>query len=114
MIPQPFPHKQFLRFVGNKARRYGGLRTAHRHFQVWRKLQNTNLDAAYSTLALLYSADKGRIAHHPECITFHVVLIAPDGPFSSTLYSLLCNESGMGQIAWSAGALVAPIWKHRR
>jgi hypothetical protein len=30
----PFPHKQFIRFVRNRASRYGGLRTDHRHFQL--------------------------------------------------------------------------------
>ena len=47
MMPPPFPHKHYLRFVLNKAGRYGGLRTDHRHFRVWRKLKATDLDAAY-------------------------------------------------------------------
>ena len=68
MLPPPFPHKQYLRFVRNKASRYGGLRTRHRHFQVWRKLKVTNLDAAYPLLAGLYSSHGGRIARHPVCM----------------------------------------------
>jgi hypothetical protein len=68
MIPLPWPHKQYVCFVRNKARGYGGLRTDHRHFPVWRKLQTTNLDAGYAILAPLYSADKGRIARDPVCM----------------------------------------------
>jgi hypothetical protein len=68
MIPSPFPYKQYIRFVCNKAGRYGGLRTDHRHFHVWRKLRKTNLDPAYPILATLYSADWGRIARHPVCM----------------------------------------------
>jgi hypothetical protein len=40
----------------------------HRHFQVWHKLEATDLDAAYPSLALRYSADQGRIARHPVCM----------------------------------------------
>jgi hypothetical protein len=79
MVPPPFPHKQYLRFVPNKAGRYGGLRTHHRHFDVWCKLKATNLDAAYPILAGLYSADWGRIACHPICM------------FRSCLAMMLCG-----------------------
>jgi hypothetical protein len=68
MIPLPWPHKQYVRFVRNKAGRYDGLRTDHRHFQVWCKLEATNLDAAYPILTALYSADRGRPARHPVCM----------------------------------------------
>ena len=68
MIPQSFSHRQYVRFVRNQARRYGGLRTDHRHFHVWRKLKVTNLDAAYSILAPLYSVNRGRTARHPVCM----------------------------------------------
>lgn len=68
MIPPPFPHKHYLRFVLNKAGRYGGLRTDHRHFCVWRKLKATNLDAAYLILAALYTKDEGRPARHSVCM----------------------------------------------
>ena len=68
MMPPLLPHKYFVRFAINKARRYGVLHTDHRHFQVWRKLRKTNLDAAYSILAPLYSADEGRPARHPICM----------------------------------------------
>jgi hypothetical protein len=30
-VPPPFPHKQYLRFMSNKAGSYDGLRTQHRH-----------------------------------------------------------------------------------
>ena len=45
MVPPHFAHKYYVCFVQNKASRYGGLPTDHRHFQVWRKLKVTNLDA---------------------------------------------------------------------
>jgi hypothetical protein len=62
MVPPHFPHKHYVHFVCNKAIRYGGLHTDHRHFQVWCKLKATNLDPAYPILASLYSTDQGRIA----------------------------------------------------
>jgi hypothetical protein len=68
MLPPPFPHKQYLRFVRNQASHYGGLRTSHRHFHVWRKLKATILDDAYSILAGLYARDWGRMARHPVCM----------------------------------------------
>jgi hypothetical protein len=68
MMPHPFSHKRYIRFVRNKASRHGGLRTDHRHFQVWCKLEASNLDAAYAILTPLYSADKGRIARDPVCM----------------------------------------------
>jgi hypothetical protein len=68
MLPPLFSHKRFLRFVRKQARRHGSLRTDHRHFQVWRKLQRTNLDPAYPCLAALYSPDQGRLARHPTCM----------------------------------------------
>jgi len=74
MIPPCFKHKQYLRFVQHRARRYGGLRTSHRHYHIWRKLQATNLDAAYPILAALYCAEQGRPARDPlsllrSCLT---------------------------------------------
>jgi hypothetical protein len=68
MIPPLFSHKQYVRFVRQRARRYGGLRTSHRHYLVWRKLQATNLDAAYPILASLYCIDWGRTARDPLCM----------------------------------------------
>jgi hypothetical protein len=65
ILPPPFPHKQYVRFVHHQARRYGGLHTDHRHFHVWRKLEKTDLDAAYPLLSILYSADQGRPAREP-------------------------------------------------
>lgn len=68
MIPPPFPHKRYLRFVHNKASTSGGLRTDHRHFGVWRKLEATNLDPAYDILIPLYTEGQGRPARHPVCM----------------------------------------------
>ena len=68
MMPPPFSHKHYVRFVRNKSSRYGGLRTNHRHFSVWRKLRETDLDAAHSILAPLYAEDKGRPARLPVCM----------------------------------------------
>ena len=68
MIPPFVSHKQYLRFVRHQAYRYGGLRTTHRHYHIWRKLQATNLDAAYPIIAALYCADWGRMARQPVCM----------------------------------------------
>jgi hypothetical protein len=54
--------------VHNKARRYGSLRTDHRHFHVWRKLEQTDLDLAYPLFSSLYCADQGRPAREPVCM----------------------------------------------
>jgi hypothetical protein len=55
MRPSPFPHKQYLRFVHNRAGTSGSLRPYHRHFEAWRKLEKTNLDSA-SASSRLYVA----------------------------------------------------------
>ncbi len=68
MVPPPFPHKQYVRLVGRQAKRHGGLRVEHRHYQVWRKLKETNLDAAYPLLAVLFCLNRGRPARHPVCM----------------------------------------------
>ena len=68
MLPPLVTHKQYLRFVRKQARRHRALRTDHRHFPVWRKLQRTNLDALYPCLAALYSSDQGRLARQPTCM----------------------------------------------
>jgi hypothetical protein len=86
MIPLFFSHKQFVRFVRHKASRYGGLRTDHRHFQVWRKLQSTNLDAAYLLLAVLYSDSQGRPARHPICMLRSCVAMMECGVTSFTVW----------------------------
>jgi len=68
MLPPVLPHRRFLRLVRKRARRYGPLRTDHRHFQAWCKLKKTNLDQAYPILAPLYSPDKGCLARQPTCM----------------------------------------------
>ncbi len=68
MVPLPFSHKQYVRFVGRKAKHHGGLRTDHRHYQVWSKLKVTNLDATYAILVALFCLDRGRPARHPVCM----------------------------------------------
>lgn len=55
-------HKQFLRFVRNRLISIGGVRTDHRHFEAFRKIEATNLEPAYALLAPLYSANTGRPA----------------------------------------------------
>ena len=54
-----------MRFAHNRFRRYGGLRTDHRHFLVWQKLMQTNLDLAHPLLSVLYSSRQGRPARDP-------------------------------------------------
>jgi hypothetical protein len=39
------PHGPIIRSVRHRAHRYGGMRTNHRHFQVWRKLERTDYAA---------------------------------------------------------------------
>lgn len=68
MIPSFFSHKQYMRFVRNQVRNHGGLRSTHRHIQVWHKLKATNLDSAYALLTPLYVAGKGCPARHPVCM----------------------------------------------
>ena len=68
MLPPLFTHQQYLRFVRKQARRHRALRSSHRHFRVWRKLQSTNLDAIYPSLASFYSPDQGRVARQPTCV----------------------------------------------
>ena len=91
MVPPPFSHKQYLRFVHNKPHRYGGLRTDHCHFHVWRKLKVTNLDAAYPILAALYAEGEGRPARHPVCM------------LRSCLAMLLCGVTSF--TVWDFGEL---------
>ena len=55
MIPPLFSHKRYVRSALAYSRRHGGLRTDHRHYHVWQKLKETNLDHAYLLLATLYS-----------------------------------------------------------
>lgn len=68
MLLFPFSHKQYLRFVQHRAGRSGGLPTAHRHYQIWGKLRQTNLDLAQPLLASLYAPDQGRPARSPVCM----------------------------------------------
>ncbi len=65
MLLPPFPHNKYVRFARNRFRRYGCLYTNHRHFHVWQKLKQTNLDLAYSLLSVLYSRRQGRPARDP-------------------------------------------------
>jgi hypothetical protein len=65
MMPLPYSHKRYLRFVRRRAKRYGGLSLQHRHYQVWEKLRATNLEAAYPLLAAVYALLLGRLARDP-------------------------------------------------
>ncbi len=60
MIAPLVSHKKYVRFVRHKRGQYGGFRTDHRHFEVWRKLEQTNLDMIYAELSSLYAIHKGR------------------------------------------------------
>ena len=68
MLLFAFSHKQYLRFVQHRAGRSGGLPTGHRHYQIWGKLRQTNLDLAQPLLASLYTPDQGRPARSPVCM----------------------------------------------
>lgn len=68
MLRFSFSHKHYLRFVRNKAGRSGGLPTTHRHYPVWDKLRQTNLELAQPLLAELYVPGQGRPARFPVCM----------------------------------------------
>jgi hypothetical protein len=85
MVPPLFRHKHYIRCVGRKAKGYGGLRTSHRHYPVWLKLKETNLDAAYPLLSDLYSADQGCPARPPTCM------------LRSCLAMTLCGETSFDE-----------------
>jgi hypothetical protein len=65
MIPPLFSHKRYVRSALAYSRRHGGLRTDHRHYHVWQKLNETNLDHAYPLLATLYSDILGCLGRDP-------------------------------------------------
>lgn len=65
MLNRIFRHKQYVRFVQHRLRRYGLLAGSHRDDGVWRKLATTNLDGAYAHLSPLYVAGWGRPAWDP-------------------------------------------------
>jgi len=62
MVSPLFSHKHYVRYVRHKARHYGGLKSDHRHYAVWLKLQATNLDQAYPLVKGLYAPAFGRPA----------------------------------------------------
>ena len=92
MIPPPFPHKHYRRFVLNKASRHGGLRTDHRHFHVWRKLRVSNLDVAYPIMATLYTKDEGRPARNPVCMLRSCLAMMFCGVTSFTLWVKMMHD----------------------
>lgn len=85
MVSPPFTHKQYVRFVGRKAKHHGGLHTNHRHYQVWRKLKAANLDPAYAILAALLCSGQGRPARQPVCM------------LRSCLAMMLCGVTSFSQ-----------------
>jgi hypothetical protein len=54
--------------VHHKAGRYGGLKSDHRHYQVWLKLKATNLEPVYPVASWLYAAKWGRPARCLVCM----------------------------------------------
>jgi hypothetical protein len=65
VIPLLFSHKRYVRTALAYSRRHGGLRTDHRHYHVWQKLKETNLDHAYPLLANCYSDNLGCLGRDP-------------------------------------------------
>jgi hypothetical protein len=86
MLAALYTHHQYVHFVRNRARQYGGLRPDHRDYGVWRKLEATNLDGAAAQLAPLYDQDRGRPARDPVTM------------LRSCLAMLLCGETSFD--AW--------------
>jgi len=68
--------------VHNQARHFGGLRSDHRHIQVWHKLKATNLDQAYPILASLYAADEGA-SRVPDGLYVALMAMLEYGDFST-------------------------------
>jgi hypothetical protein len=67
--------------VHHKAGQFGGLKSDHRHYQVWLKLKATNLDPIYPLVSWLYAGAWGRPA---RCLV---------SMFRSCLAMLLCGQS---------------------
>jgi hypothetical protein len=65
VIPPLFSHKHYVRSALAYPRRHGGLRSDHRHYHVWQKLKETNLDHACPLLATLYSDSLGCLGRDP-------------------------------------------------
>jgi hypothetical protein len=81
MVPLLLSHKRYLRFVRTKAGQFGGFRTDHRHYPVWRKLSTTNLDRAYPLFAALYCRERGRPARCPLSLFRSCLALMRDEPF---------------------------------
>ena len=67
--------------VHHKAGRYGGLKSDHRHYQVWLKLKATNLEPVYPVVSWLYAAKWGRPARCLVCM------------FRSCLAMVMCGQT---------------------
>jgi len=92
MMPLPYSHKRYRRFVRRRAKRYGGLSTQHRHYQVWEKLQATNLDAAYPRLTVLYDPVLGRLARDPVSMLRSCLAMMECGETSFTDWVALMRD----------------------
>jgi hypothetical protein len=74
-----------VRFVQHKAGRFGGLKSDHRHYQVWLKLQGTDLEPIYPIIRWLYATGWGRPA---RCLV---------SMFRSCLAMMLCGQTSFDQ-----------------
>ena len=85
MLARVFRHKQYVRFVRHRVSRYGGLRSKHRDYAVWRKLSQPNLDDAYPLRVGLYVTNWGRPARDPVSM------------LRSCLAMMLCGETSFDE-----------------
>ncbi len=86
MIPPLFSHKRYVRSALAYSHRHGGLRTDHRHYHVWQKLKETNLDHAYPLLATLYSDTLGCLGRDPVSMLRSCLAMMLGGVTSFTVW----------------------------
>ena len=105
MIPPLFSHKCYIRSALAYSRRHGGLRIDHRHYHVWQKLKETNLDHAYPLLATLYSETLVCLGRDPVSMLRSRLAMMLCGVASFTFWVLL---------AWSLPVSTEPRVNHNR
>lgn len=92
IVPPPFRHKPYRRFVRNRRSYNGGLNADHRHAEAFHKVAGANLDAAYALLAPLYDAHIGRLARSPVCMLRSCLLMMLCGITSFTQWTQLMRD----------------------
>jgi hypothetical protein len=92
IVPPPFRHKLYRRFVRNRRSRNGGLDADHRNAEAFNKIEGTNLEVAYAILVQRYDPDVGRLARHPVCMLRSCLLMLLCGITSFTNWVHLMRD----------------------